>query len=107
MTVADLGQRMSSRELSEWMAFYQLEPFGPEAFDAMNAISTAANVNAVRGAAGIKKAAEARSFLIGELIEDDSQDDHPLLAKFMAATDHLGVNNGDDSEHEHSSEPER
>lgn len=29
MTVAELQQRMSSREFTEWMAFYQLEPFGP------------------------------------------------------------------------------
>ncbi len=28
MTVSELGHRMSSRELTEWMAFYSLEPFG-------------------------------------------------------------------------------
>lgn len=29
MTVAELGQRMSSAELTEWMAFNNIEPFGP------------------------------------------------------------------------------
>lgn len=28
MTVAELGQRVSSRELVEWSEFYKLEPFG-------------------------------------------------------------------------------
>lgn len=30
MTVEELMNRMSSREFSEWMAFYRLEPFGSE-----------------------------------------------------------------------------
>lgn len=39
--------RMTSRELTEWMAFYQLEPFGPERGDLQAGIvaSTVANVN--------------------------------------------------------------
>lgn len=28
MTVTELGRRMTSYELAEWAAFYQLEPFG-------------------------------------------------------------------------------
>ena len=28
MTVAELLQRISSRELTEWMMYYQIEPFG-------------------------------------------------------------------------------
>jgi hypothetical protein len=104
MTVAELGQRMSSRELSEWMAFYQLEPFGPEATDAMNAINTAATVNAIRGSVGIKKAAETRSFLIGEPFEQDDGNDNPLMAKFMGLTSHLGAIDGDNSEPERLTE---
>ena len=30
MTVAELGNRMSYSELMEWIAFYNLEPFGDE-----------------------------------------------------------------------------
>lgn len=33
MTVKELEQRMSSRELSEWMAFFSLEPWGCEVED--------------------------------------------------------------------------
>ena len=47
MTVAELGDRMSSRELSEWMAYYSIEPFGDERADLRSGIvaSTIANVN--------------------------------------------------------------
>ena len=47
MTVAELLKRVSSREISEWMAFSQLEPFGSEAGYIGHAItaSTIANVN--------------------------------------------------------------
>lgn len=31
MTVAELLRRISSKEISEWMAFGQLEPFGADA----------------------------------------------------------------------------
>jgi len=30
MTVAELSERMSSKELTEWLAYYSLEPFGNE-----------------------------------------------------------------------------
>lgn len=47
MTVAELLSRISSRELSEWMAYYELEPFGMERGDLQAGIvaSTVANVN--------------------------------------------------------------
>lgn len=105
MTVAELGQRMSSRELSEWMAFYQLEPFGPEADDLRNAISTAANVNTTRGAAGIKQSVKPQQFLIGEPIEQ-GHDENPLLSKFMAISGRLeGTADGDHSESEYPAQP--
>lgn len=64
MTVAELGERMSSRELTEWMLYAGMEPFGSDADDARNAISTAATVNAVIGAAGGKKQVKAEQFLL-------------------------------------------
>lgn len=39
---------MSARELVEWRAFYQIEPFGEERADIRSAISTAAIVNQLR-----------------------------------------------------------
>ena len=47
MTVRELLARVDSRELSEWMAYYQLEPFGNVREDLQAGIvaSTIANVN--------------------------------------------------------------
>lgn len=49
MTVGDLLDRISSRELTEWMIFYQLEPFGSEAGYLGHAITSATIANANRG----------------------------------------------------------
>ena len=45
MTVAELLERMSSRELTEWMAYYRLEPFGDERADLRNALLCTVMVN--------------------------------------------------------------
>ncbi len=47
MTVRELLARVDSRELSEWMAYYQLDPFGNVREDLQAGIvaSTIANVN--------------------------------------------------------------
>lgn len=47
MTVQELLARISSQELSEWMAYYSLEPWGTETDDLRAGIvaSTIANVN--------------------------------------------------------------
>ena len=47
MTVSELLARVSSRELSQWITFYEFEPFGSEADYLGHAItaSTVANVN--------------------------------------------------------------
>ena len=51
MTRSELLRRISSRELSEWVEFYKLEPFGAEAGFIGHAItaSTVANVNRPKG----------------------------------------------------------
>ena len=51
MTVAELLDRVSSRELSEWMMFYKEEPFGYETDMLGHAVtaSTIANVNRKKG----------------------------------------------------------
>lgn len=44
MTVSELEQRMSSRELIEWQAYAELEPFGDMRADLRMGIQTAALV---------------------------------------------------------------
>ena len=50
MTVEELGERMSSRELSEWLAFDRISPIGDERDDLRSAIvaSTVANCHRSR-----------------------------------------------------------
>jgi len=61
MTVAEMLDRISSRELTEWMIFYGHEPFGSEADFLGHAItsSTIANVNRPKG----KKALKPEEFM--------------------------------------------
>lgn len=51
MTVAELLSRVSSRELTQWMIFYQTEPFGSEAdlYGFAIVASTIANVHRGKG----------------------------------------------------------
>lgn len=48
MTVAELLARISSRELSEWMAYAQLDPFGQERGDLQAGIVAATVANTAR-----------------------------------------------------------
>jgi len=48
MTVRELLQRTDSRELSEWRAFYNLEPFGHEADLYGHAMNAAHIINSQR-----------------------------------------------------------
>ena len=61
MTRAELLKRISSRELTEWMAFWQLEPYGAEIGFVGSAIvaATVANVNRQKG----QKAYSASDFM--------------------------------------------
>jgi len=49
MTVAELLSRISSAELTEWMAFYTLEPFGFERDMTGHAITSSTIYNVNRG----------------------------------------------------------
>jgi len=49
MTVRELLARIDSHELSEWIAFFQLEPFGTEASYIGHAITAATVANVSRG----------------------------------------------------------
>jgi len=48
MTVGELLSRISSRELTEWMAFYRLEPWGAEVDDQRAALVAATVANTWR-----------------------------------------------------------
>lgn len=48
MTVGELSQKMTSDELTEWMAFFQLEPWGTEVEDIRSAIIATVIANANR-----------------------------------------------------------
>lgn len=52
MTVAELGRRMSSAELTEWMAYAALEPFGPRREDLRAGLVTATLYNVNQGKRG-------------------------------------------------------
>lgn len=60
MTVAELLGRISSRELSEWIEFYKLEPFGydVEMFGSAQVSATLVNINRKKGT----KAVSAKEF---------------------------------------------
>ena len=51
MTVQEIGERMSGRELQEWIAFDRISPFGDERADLRSGIvsSVIANANRSRG----------------------------------------------------------
>jgi hypothetical protein len=47
-TVRELLNRIDQRELAEWIAFYQFEPFGDERADYRQALTTCVIANANR-----------------------------------------------------------
>jgi hypothetical protein len=51
LTVAELEERMSLREFTDWQAFNRLEPFLPERVDLAGALVTSmlANINRPKG----------------------------------------------------------
>lgn len=79
-TVAELLAAMDSRELAEWQAFAQLEPFGEVRDDLRAGVvaSTVANVN--RGKGG--KAFQPSDFLLYR--EPQTTDDHVKILKMWA-----------------------
>ena len=83
MTVAELLVRISSKELTEWMAFYRKEPFGSEARYIGHAItaSTIANVNLAKG----KKAHSPEDFMPDFDKKEQTVDSMIAFASMMTA----------------------
>jgi len=73
MPVGELLARMSSRELTEWMAFHELEPFGSEQDDLRTGVvaSTMANLFRPKGS----KALQPADMIQRRSGEDTSQSD--------------------------------
>ncbi len=63
MTVGELLARISSRELSEWMAFFSLEPWGTEVEDWRAGLVAATIANANRDPKRRRKPYEPQDFM--------------------------------------------
>lgn len=89
MTVAELLSRVSSAELTEWMQFYNLEPFGSEAGYLGHAITAqvVANVNRGKG----QKPYKVQDFL--PQFEQKGQTPDQMLAFASMITEALGGEN--------------
>jgi len=59
MTVRQLENSLSSQELSEWMAYYSIEPFGPAREDYRAGLIAATTANC----AGSKKVLQPTDFI--------------------------------------------
>lgn len=90
MTVGEMLTRMSSRELSEWMAYATLEPFGEERADLRAGIVASAVVNVHRTQSD--KAAQPSDFM--PTFDEGEPDDDPPEAlppeEIAAKLDALG-----------------
>lgn len=73
MTVGELLGRISSRELSEWMVYYMLEPFGAER-DNLHAGLVAAMVHNVNRDPKRGKAADPADFMLEFGLEEEEEE---------------------------------
>ena len=89
MTARELLQRMGSDELSEWMAFYQLEPFGDYRADYRSGVVASTFANAHRA----KDASPFRPEDFMPFLEKNrTVDETPLnVARFKAMFSHKVV----------------
>lgn len=82
--------RMSSREFSEWMIYYELEPFGEERADLRQAMTTSAVHNNLQAKAKNPKYTKPTDFMLFSKNEDEQVDtvepvpSEELRKKFMA-----------------------
>lgn len=93
MTVAELLDRMSSAEFSEWMAYYTIEPFGEERADLRQALTTSAVANTLQAQTKKPKWTKPEDFM---LFQDKKPTQEPqresaaspehILAKFTSLT---------------------
>lgn len=73
--LSEIQRDMSSREFSEWIAYYNLEPFGSNVEDLRHAQLMALLANANRDAKKRKKPYKIDDFLLGEFEEPETRED--------------------------------
>jgi hypothetical protein len=84
MTVGQLLASISSRELTEWLVYYSLEPFGDERADLRAGIVASTVANSVRDPKRQAKPFEPRQFMPRFEDEPDEPDPDALWAKVNA-----------------------
>lgn len=90
MTVAELTERMSERELQEWQLLEQLEPFGEvkEDYRAASICLTLYNVNRTKDS----KELSVEDFMVKfERSDQESDDEDTPDNAFMALAEMLGA----------------
>lgn len=63
MTVAELGERMSSQEFRDWMVFDSIEPFGDTRADLRQALTTSMMYNIALAQSNSKKRSTYKDFM--------------------------------------------
>ena len=84
MTVRELLQRMSSSELSEWRAYYEIEPFGEERADLRAGTIASPLVNMWKGKKGARTKPSDWIMKFGALLPQDPEE-MKMLLKALAA----------------------
>lgn len=77
MTVRELLFRIDSKELTEWMAFYSLEPWGTEPEDVRTGIIASTVANANRDPK--KKAHKVKDFMPQWYKPEQTPEDHKRI----------------------------
>ena len=83
MTVAELLDRMSSREFGEWMAFYEIEPFGEERADLRQAMTTSAVHNSIQAQAKHPKWTKPEDFMVFSEKAQPKSDTKPVAPEVL------------------------
>jgi hypothetical protein len=83
MPVSELLARISSQELTEWMAYYELDPFGSERDDLRSGIVSAVIANVHRDPKKRSKPFEAADFM--PYLEKPELSQEQIAAKVAAA----------------------
>lgn len=95
MTVAELLSRISSQELTEWMAFYQLEPFGSLQDEYRSGMIASVMANTVRDEKKRRDPYHPIEFMRDNFIDKKEHEAQNLLTKAMKLFGGRTKKNGD------------
>jgi hypothetical protein len=84
MTVRELETRMESRELNEWMAYFNLEPWGQVQADYRAGVIASTIVNVNGGLKGRKPAKATDFFPLYRLRGEQSPEEQMQILKKLA-----------------------